>query len=129
MPDSGRSHTYCGSYNLFVVGQGYSCSSTDSRQEACSPGLPQGAGESFQYPRSTGTVRDPGSGAVTEAAPSQVLAASGASRVQEKRPCLGHTEGALPTSSHSPCCSGGGCSCVGKELLAGGNQAQRTRVQ
>lgn len=35
-------------------------------------GLPRGAGGSFQHPRSAGTVRDPGSGAVTEAAPSRV---------------------------------------------------------
>lgn len=92
-------------------------------------GLPQGAGGSFQYPHSVGTVRDPGSGAVTEAAPSQVQAASGASRAQERCPWLDHTEGVLPTSSRSPCCSGGGCSCVGKELLVGGNQGHRTRVQ
>lgn len=28
--DSGSSQTYCGNYNLSVVGRGYSCSSTDS---------------------------------------------------------------------------------------------------
>lgn len=72
MSDSGRSHTYCGNYNLSAVGQGYSCSSTDSQLEACLVGLPQGAGGSFQYPHSVGTVHDPGSGAVTEAVPSQV---------------------------------------------------------
>lgn len=31
VPDSGMSRTYCGSYNLSAVGQGYSCSSTDSQ--------------------------------------------------------------------------------------------------
>lgn len=92
-------------------------------------GLPQAAGGSFRYHHSVGTVHDPGSGAVTEAAPSRVQAASGASRAQERCSCLDHTAGVLPTSSHSPCCSGGGCSCVGKELLVGGNQAHRTRVQ
>lgn len=91
--------------------------------------LPQGAGGSFRFPHSVDTVHDPGSGAVTEAAPSQVQAASGASRAQERCSCLAHTEGALPTGSRSPCCSGGGCSCVGKELMVGGNQAHWTQVQ
>lgn len=72
VPDSGTSHTCCGSYNLSAVGQGYYCSSTDSQSEACLVGQPQGAGGSFQHPHSAGTVHDPGSGAVTEAAPSQV---------------------------------------------------------
>lgn len=92
-------------------------------------GLGRGAGGNLQCPRSVDIVHDPGSGAVTEAAPSQVQAASGASHAQERCPWLGHTEGVLPTSSHSPCCSDGGCSCEGKELLVGGNQAHRTRVQ
>lgn len=48
VPDSGRIHTYCGNYNLSAVGQGYSCSSTDSQYEAYLLGLPQGAGGSCQ---------------------------------------------------------------------------------
>lgn len=86
-------------------------------------------GGNFQYPHSVGTVHDPGSGAVTEAAPSQVQAASDASRAQEKWPCLDHTESDHPTSSHSSCYSGGGCSRGGKELMVGGNQAHWTQVQ
>lgn len=92
--------------------------------------LPQEAGGSSLCPHLVGTVHDPGSGAVmTEAASSQVEAASGASRAQERGSCLGHTEAVLPIGSHNPCHSGGGWSCVGKEQLVGGNQAHRTQVQ
>lgn len=130
MPDSGRSHTYWGNYNLSAVGRGYSCSSTDSQQEACLVGLPRGAGGSFQYPHSVGTVHDPESGVVTGADPSQVWAASGASHDQERYPWADHTVGVPPTGSHNPCCSGGGCSHVGKELSVGGKkQAHRSPVQ
>lgn len=126
--DSGRSHTYCGNCNLSAAGPGYSCSSTDFLSEAC--WARRGAGGSLRCPRSAGTVRDPGSGAATGAAPSRVLAASGASRGRERSPWPDRTEGAPPTRSRSPCrCPGGGCSCVGKELLVGGNQERWTRVQ
>lgn len=92
-------------------------------------GLPQGAGGSLRYSHSTGTVHGPGSGAETVAAPFQVMAASGASLARQRCSSLDHTEDVLPTSSHSPCCSGGGCSCGGKGLLVGGNQTHQVQVQ
>lgn len=109
--------------------QDYSCSSTDSLAETCLVGLPQGPGGSFRCPHLLGTVHDPDSGAVTEAASSQVQTASGASHALERYPWLSHTEGVLPTNSHIPYCSGGGCSSVGKGLLMGGNQMHLTQVQ
>lgn len=127
--DSGSFQTYCGNYNSSAEGQGYSCSSTDSQYEACLVGLPQRTGGSFQRPHSVGTVRDPGSGAVTEAVPSREPAASGASRVPLSCPWRDRTEGVRPTSSHSLHCSDGGYSHGGKELLEDGDQAHWTRVQ
>lgn len=127
--DSGRFQTYCGNYNSSAARWGYSCSSTDSQDEACWVGLPQRTGGSFQRPHSVGTVHDPGSGAVTETAPSREPAASGASRVLQSCPWRDRTEGVRPTSSHSQCRSDGGYSHGGKELLEGGNQARWTRVQ
>lgn len=127
--DSGSFQTYCGNYNSSAARWGYSCSSTDFQDEACLVGLPQRTGGSSQHPHSVGTVRDPGSGAVTEVAPSRVPAASGASRVPRSCPWRDRTEGVRPTSSHSQRCSDGGYSHGGKELLEGGNQAHWTHVQ
>lgn len=126
---SGSFQTYCGNYNSSAEGQGYSCSSTDSQYEAWLVGLPQRTGGSFQRPHSAGTVRDPGSGAVTEAGPSREPSASGASRVPLSCPWRDRTEGVRPTSSRSLRCSDGGYSHGGKELLEGGNQVRWTRVQ
>lgn len=127
--ESGSFQTYCGNYNSSAEGQGYSCSSTDSQCEAWLVGLPQRTGGSFQHPHSAGTVRDPESGAVTEAGPSREPAASGASRVPLSCPWRDRTEGGRPTSSRSLRCSDGGYSHGGKELLEGGNQVRWTRVQ
>lgn len=127
--DSGSFQTYCGNYSSSAARWGYSCSSTDSQDEACLVGLPQRTGGSFQRPHSVGTVHDPGSGAVTEAAPSRQPAASGASRVPQSCPWRDRTEGVRPTSSHSQRRSDGGYSHGRKELLEGGNQAHWTRVQ
>lgn len=66
---------------------------------------------------------------MTGAAPSPEQVASGASHARESCPWVDHTEDVLPTRSQSPCCSGGGCSHVGKELLVGGTQAHLTHVQ
>lgn len=128
MPDSGRTRTCCENCNL-SVDQGYSCSSTDSQSEACLLGLPQVADGSSRCHRSADTVRDSGNDAVSEAAPSRGQTASDASRALVRCPLLDHTEDALPTSSHSPCCSGGGCSCEGKKPMVDGNQVYWTQVQ
>lgn len=127
--DSGSFQTYCGNYNSSAARWGYSCSSTDSLDEASLVGLPQRTGGSFQRPHSVGTVHDPGSGAVNEAATSREPAASGASHVPQSCPLRDRTEGVRPTSSHSQRRSEGGYSRGGKELLEDGNQAHWTRVQ
>lgn len=127
--DSGSFQTYCGNYNSSAVSWGYSCSSTDFQDEACLVGLPQRTGGSFQRRHSVGTVHDPESGAVTEAAPSREPAASGASHVPQSCPWRVRTEGVHPTSSHSQRHSDGDYSRGGKELVEGGNQAHRTHVQ
>lgn len=49
-------------------------------------GLPRGADGSLRCSHSTGTVRDPGSGAETVVAPFQVRVVSGASLAQQRCP-------------------------------------------
>lgn len=88
-------------------------------------GLPQGAGGSPLYSHLTGTVHDPGSDAVRKIALIWGRTASDGAHGRERSPLLDHIENVLPRGNHSPGCWDGGCSSVGKKLLAVGNQSHQ----